>query len=76
MLCNVAHKAAVNENEVNICLNYQEGDTAVTDESFSIMCSYNVELLSGSQQNAKGPAKVLFFIFFKVLLYPINGVPL
>lgn len=36
---------------------------AGTDGSFSIMCFYNVELLSGSQQNAKVPMEVLLFVF-------------
>lgn len=40
----------------------------MTDESFSIMCFYNVELLSGSQQNAKVPMEVSLFDFLEISL--------
>lgn len=64
MLCNVAHKAAVGEYSANICLNWEGGDGAGTDQSVSIMWFSKVELLPGSQQNAKVPMQVLLFDFF------------
>lgn len=36
----------------------------VTDDSFSMMCFYNVELLSGSRRNARVPMEVSLFGFF------------